>query len=184
MKKISMYDIFMFPLEVAMLKSIRAQLIKRAQGDVLELAFATGINMPYYDFNKIQSFHALDIHDNMTQFDNIKYHIGSAEALPFADNSIDTVILTLGLCTIPDYKQAIKEIHRVLKPSGTYIFLEHQQAKNPTLKRLFNKLNPFWKRHMGGCELIRESVSMIQVEPFIVTHSNRGVFHYGHAVKI
>ena len=183
MKNSSMYDIFMFPLEKLLLQKIRTQLISNAYGEVLEIAFATGVNMPHYDFTKVHSLHALDIEDTMEHFDDVQYHISSAEKLPFEDASFDCVTMTLALCSIENSTKAIQEIHRILKPGGLYIFLEHQQADGKILKRIFNTINPEWKKRTGGCELIKESLKQIQKEPFSVSHAQKGVFHYGIATK-
>lgn len=82
------YNLIMAPLEKLYLAKIRKELMPKAYGKVLEIGFGGGVNMKYYDFGKIESFHALDITENMKKFDNVTYHILSAEKLPFEDASL------------------------------------------------------------------------------------------------
>ena len=182
MKKLNSYDFLMFPLEKALLAKIRKDIISQAQGKVLEIAFGTGVNMPYYNMDQISEIHALDISETMSPFPAVQYHILSAETLPFPDESFDSVVLTLGLCTIPNPEHVIAEIYRVLKPDGVYYFLEHQQAQSKTISKFFNFLNPFWKKHMGGCQINLQS-HMLIAKKFNIDYNRRNIFYYGVAMK-
>ncbi|NLW15779.1 MAG: class I SAM-dependent methyltransferase [Erysipelothrix sp.] len=180
----SKYDVLMAPLEFLILGGIRKKLMPKAYGNVLEIGFATGVNMKYYDMNKIQSFHALDTNEDMKYFDNVRYHTLSAEALPFEDKSFDTIVLTLALCSIEAPEKALKEIGRVLKDDGQYLFIEHQRPKTQFLYHVFKKINPTWKKYAGGCQIILETDSLIKSQGFILDKKNINVFHYGIAHKI
>jgi|LSQX01.2.fsa_nt_gb ubiquinone/menaquinone biosynthesis C-methylase UbiE len=177
------YDTFMQPLERLVLEKLRKPLMEHARGSVLEIGFGTGINMQHYNFDQIDALHALDVKDNMRQFDNVTYHILSAETLPFEDESFDTVVMTLTLCTIKDPQAALLEIKRVLKASGQYIFIEHEQAQQPLLKKVFNAINPLWRTLTNGCNINRETHKLIEKLGFKVTTQHKGVFHYGIAMK-
>lgn len=177
------YDIIMAPLEKLFLAEIRRRIMPHAHGQVLEIAFGSGANMKYYNFNKITSLHALDVNDEMGDFENVSYHVSTAETLPFPDESFDTVVMTLALCTIPNQLAAIAEIKRVLKSDGIYIFLEHEQSESRLFAKFLKLINPAWRRMARGCQLILESHKNIEAAGFDLSHNNLGVFHYGIAKK-
>ena len=178
------YDIFMKPLELLILDEIRKNLMPQAQGKVLEIGFATGVNMKYYNFNQIESLDALDVHDKMTYFDQVTYHVFSAEDLPFEDESFDSIVMSLALCSIPDPSKAILEIKRILKPQGQYFFIEHEQAQHSFLKPIFNFVNPLWNRMTNGCNINRESHKLIESLGFQLNFNRKGVFTFGIARKM
>ena len=80
---------------------------------------------------------------------------GSAEALALDDQSFDTVVTTWSLCTIPDARQALIEVRRVLRPGGVLLFVEHGRAPEPRVARWQDRLDPIWTRIAGGCHLNR-----------------------------
>lgn len=177
------YDMIMAPLEKLFLAEIRRKIMGQARGKVLEIAFGPGANMKYYNFNKISSLQALDVSEKMRVFDHVTYHVSTAETLSFPDESFDTVVMTLALCTIPDQEAAIREIKRVLKDDGIYIFLEHEQSKSRMFAKFLSFINPAWRRMAGGCQLILESHKNIEAAGFALSHERQGVFHYGIAQK-
>ena len=77
------------------------------------------------------------------------------EEVPLDDDSIDTVVLTYTLCTIPDFRTALAQMRRVLKPGGSLLFCEHGEAPDESVRRWQARINPFWKRIAGGCNLNR-----------------------------
>jgi ubiquinone/menaquinone biosynthesis C-methylase UbiE len=91
----------------------------------------------------------------------VDFHHLNAEHLPFAGNSFDTVVCTLTLCSIPDVVHALGEIHRVLKPGGQFLFLEHGLSPDARVARWQHRLNPIQNRIGGGCHLIRETVPLV-----------------------
>lgn len=177
------YSLFMAPLEKLYLAEIRKKVMPEARGKVLEVGFGNGANMNYYDFKKIDSLHALDINKNMHRYDHVTYHVLDANKLPFDDESFDTIVSSLALCTISDQISAIKEIKRVLKKEGIYIFIEHVKPKSKILARVFDLINPLWRRMARGCQLILESHKNIEREGFKLSYESKGVFYYGVANK-
>jgi ubiquinone/menaquinone biosynthesis C-methylase UbiE len=95
--------------------------------------------------------------------------VRSAEALPFADASLDSIVVTFALCTIPDPLQALREARRVLKPSGELLFAEHGLAPDEGVRRWQRRLNPLWRRMAGGCNLDRKMDELIGAAGFRFT---------------
>ncbi|ARF13342.1 class I SAM-dependent methyltransferase [Sporosarcina ureae] len=163
------YDMAMKPLEVTRFKKVRTELIRNAQGNVLEIGSGTGINFPYYQ----QAKHVTAIEPNpqmsrraMRRGRNghvpITLYEADAESLPFADHTFDTVISTLVFCTIPNPLLALKEIQRVSKRDATILFFEHVKMKQPKLAKAQDLLNPLWEKVCDGCQLNRDTLSMIE----------------------
>lgn len=162
------YDMAMKPLEATRFKKVRNELIRNARGNVLEIGSGTGINFPYYQ----QANHVTAIEPNpemssraMRRGRNAQVPItlyeACAETLPFSDHSFDTIISTLVFCTIPDPLLALKEIQRVSKPDATIVFFEHVKMKQPNLAKAQDLLNPLWEKVCDGCQINRDTLSMI-----------------------
>ena len=99
---------------------------------------------------------------------------GSAEALPLEDKSIDTVVTTWTLCTIPDVHAALREMRRVLKLSGALLFVEHGRSPDETVRRWQDRLTPVWKRLGGGCHLNRPIRELLEESGFRIDHIEMG----------
>jgi ubiquinone/menaquinone biosynthesis C-methylase UbiE len=162
------YDFFMSPLEKLKFKSIRKDLIQRAQGSVLEIGSGTGINFPYYQsVTKVTAIepsqHMIERSSRRREMLAVPIQIlkESAEELPFPDNTFDTVVVTLAVCTIPNPNAALLEMKRVCKPGGTILLFEHVKMDSPCLSKLQDWLTPFWKKVCDGCCLNRDTVQMI-----------------------
>jgi ubiquinone/menaquinone biosynthesis C-methylase UbiE len=160
----------MNPLENKRFKDIRSELINSAKGKVLEIGCGTGIN---FDFYKDVCVTAIEPNPVLrkTSYERastaqIPIHVieGNAEQLPFSDNSFDTVVGTLILCTIPNPTKAIREIIRVCKPSGTILLFEHVRHENKILGALQDLLTPIWKRVCDGCHLNRDTIKLLSQE--------------------
>lgn len=176
------YDLFMVPLEWLYLKKIRRKIIPQATGRVLEIGFGTGANLPYYNYESLTELAAVDIKPPLKAVPAVKFYQASAESLPFEDNYFDYVITTLALCSVNQQNQTIQELYRVLKPNGKLIYLEHEQAKQPWLQKIFNKINPYWHKMTGNCQInlsTHQNISQL----FTITDKQKGVFHYGLAQK-
>jgi SAM-dependent methyltransferase len=93
-----------------------------------------------------------------------------AEALPFGDNTFDTVIATLVFCTIPNPAKALEEIRRVSKPGANLVFFEHVRMEQPSLGELQDILNPFWENFGDGCQLNRDTLGTIRQAGIEVVH--------------
>lgn len=141
----------------------RAELIKKIRGEVLEIGFGTGLNLPFYQ--AVDQLYALEPNPDVYRlaqkriFDtpfHIQHIQASAEKLPFADHSVENIVSTWTMCSIADLTQALQEIHRVLKPEGNLHLIEHvQYHDNSTLKKLQDLLTPIQKVLADGCHLNR-----------------------------
>jgi len=163
------YDFFMSPLETKTFKTIRKGLLSTATGQVLEIGAGTGINFPLYE--SAESVTAIEPSGFMIERATGKQKLSrvpitmvqaSAEELPFADNSFDTVVATLVFCTIPNPQKAMEEIKRVCKPNGSILLFEHVKMENRGLGMLQEWLTPAWKKICDGCCLNRDTLSLIK----------------------
>ncbi len=156
------------------LVSYRARIIPAAEGRVLEVGIGSGLNLPFYTASvdrviglepspKLLSMTHAAARDVSTSVDLIE---GSSEAIPLNDGSIDTVVTTWTLCTIPNASRALQEMLRVLKPTGRLLFIEHGRAPDASIRWWQDHLNPIWKRLSGGCELNRPIHELIQSAGF------------------
>lgn len=186
----SFYDIAMCPIELLFLKKMRKNLIPQAKGNVLEIGFGTGANVDLYRREKIDDLYGVDIQLSeqvKKKFENNVILIETGgESLPFNDESFDTVVTTIALCSVGDLDQVIQEIKRVLKVNGEYIFLEHVLPENKFMAKAFNRFNKIWSKHMGGCNINRETVKELKEHGFMIKEihkKNAKVFIYGKAIK-
>lgn len=141
----------------------RAELLRKVHGEVLEIGFGTGLNLPFYQ--AVDQLYALEPNHDVYQLAQKRvldapFHVqhiqASAEKLPFADHSVDNIVSTWTMCSIAGLDKAIQEIHRVLKPQGTLHLIEHVQYNdNNTLKKLQDILTPVQKVIADGCHLNR-----------------------------
>ena len=141
----------------------RAELLGKVRGEVLEIGFGTGLNLPFYQ--EVDQVYALEPNRDVYQlaqkrvFDapfHVQHIQASAEKLPFADHSVENIVSTWTMCSIANLDKAIQEIHRVLKPQGTLHLIEHvQYHDNNTLKKLQDLLTPIQKVIADGCHLNR-----------------------------
>ncbi len=183
----NIYDIFMLPLEKRILARIRKNIISKAYGAVLEMGYGTGVNFKYYNPVQIESISALDVQSSysakMTKSNfPLEFFEGRAEKLPFPDESFDTVVETLVFCSVEDLSCAIREVIRVLKPEGIFIFIDHVLPEKKSLASLFRLTNTVWPRIAGGCNLTREPHKLIEAAGIIIEQSGSsgiGVFRWG-----
>lgn len=161
----------MKPLENKKFAYIRAKLISKARGEVLEIGCGTGANFDLYrgglSVTAIEPNPVMRIAANKRAAEahaNIRVLEGNAEQLSFADNSFDTVVGTLVLCTIPNPIQAIREMKRVCKPDGTILLFEHVRHEHILLGKLQDMITPIWKRVCDGCHLNRDTVTLLRHE--------------------
>jgi len=166
----------MAPLERGGLRAIRQQQLRQARGTVLEIGAGTGANFPYY--TEAAHGSALDPDPGMVarSFPRatqapvpITVLLARAEALPFPAHTFDTVVGTLVFCTIPAPRQALCELRRVRKPSGTVLLFEHVRMHHPLAGRLQDWLTPVWKRLAGGCHVNRDTLALLTQAGFDVT---------------
>ncbi|MDB5204758.1 MAG: methyltransferase [Candidatus Taylorbacteria bacterium] len=141
----------------------RSKTVSPAQGIVLEIGFGSGFNLPFY--KNTTKLYALDPSRELFEYakDRIKsspfpveYLQHSAENIPLQDNSIDAVVSTWTLCSIPDLTKALKEVRRVLKPGGKFLFVEHGRSPKKLNLILQTLVTPITKLYAGNCHLDRK----------------------------
>ena len=184
---LSLYDWFMKPLESMGIKKARTILIKRASGDVLELGAGTGANLIHYDFNQVKSLVVTDRtrskHLKLME-DKVSFVQADATALPFPNQQFDTVVHTLVFCSVDDVDAGLQEIKRVLKQDGRLIFIEHVLPHKKGMRRLFQWINPVWRKVSQGCSLTKDFGSSLARHGFAIERQGRflnTVFFYGIA---
>lgn len=170
------YDRAFAATEEAGLRKMRAQLLKQARGRVLELGSGTGLNLELYPHEGLDCLTLTEPDPHMIkQLRARVQEIGcaadvmevGAENLPFDDDSYDTVVVTLVLCTVPDQAAALTEISRVLKPDGQLLFLEHVRATNdPSLAKWQDRLETPWRFLGDGCHCNRDTVAGLRAAGF------------------
>jgi ubiquinone/menaquinone biosynthesis C-methylase UbiE len=154
----------------------RQKVVPQAEGNVLEIGIGSGLNIPFYNPDRVNHLWGLDPSVEMWSIAqknaadhklDAEFIQSGAESIPLDDNSADTVLMTFTMCTIPDVHAALNEIKRVLKPSGKLIFCEHGKAPDEHIHRWQNRINPIWKRLAGGCNINRPIDSLLQQSGFI-----------------
>lgn len=143
----------------------REKIVPLAHGRVLEIGIGTGLNLRHYDKSKVTKLVGLDPAMQMHKLAEKRRQesgmdvelVGlSAETIPLPDASFDTIVITFTLCTIPDPLAALKEMKRVLAPSGKLLYCEHGAAPDENVFQWQKKMTPYWKRVAGGCHLDRD----------------------------
>jgi len=157
----------------------RAWACSQARGQVLEIAVGTGRNLPFYP-NDVE-ITGIEISPAMVAIARqraqslgrqIELVLGDAQALPFPDQHFDTVVCTLSLCSIPDERQAIAEVWRVLRPGGRFIALEHVRSPNPLIRGIERLLDSYTVRVQAD-HLLREPVEAVQAAGFQIDYLKR-----------
>lgn len=152
----------------------RKSVVGEACGQVLEVGAGSGLNFPFYG-DQVERVFALDPSPRLLGFARkravttkmpIELVLGSATAIPLADNSIDTMVMTWTLCSIPDAPAALAEMRRVLKGDGELLFVEHGLAPDPAVERWQHRLTPAWRHIAGGCHLDRKMDDLIRSAGF------------------
>ncbi|WP_291841670.1 class I SAM-dependent methyltransferase [Maricaulis sp.] len=148
----------------------RRLMVPEARGRVLEVGMGSGTNLPFYDPQSVTGIVGVEPSAGMRtkarraiagQAIPVELIDAPGEALPVEDRSIDTVLLTFTLCTIPDFQLALSEMRRVLKPEGRLVFVEHGLARDAGIARWQHRIEPVWKAIGGGCHLTRPMDKLI-----------------------
>jgi len=162
--------------------SYRRRLLSAAEGRVLEIGVGSGLNLPFYADTTTQLI-GLDPVPRLLAMahaakDGARFTVelleGSAEAIPLEPQSVDTVVTTWTLCSIPDVVRALEEVRRVLKPSGRLLFVEHGLSPDASVRRWQDRLTPLWKRVGGGCHLNRPIPELIEASGLHVERVETG----------
>jgi ubiquinone/menaquinone biosynthesis C-methylase UbiE len=161
-------------------KEYRSRVLPVAEGCVLEVGMGSGLNLPFYG-GAVK--HVIGLEPSLTLL-SMAHEAGStapqpfellqasAEAVPLENDSVDTVVSTWTLCSIPDVMGALGEIRRVLKADGRLLFVEHGLSPDPRVRRWQDRLTPLWKRIAGGCHLNRPIAQLIEESGFRLEHIN------------
>ena len=143
----------------------RQKVVPLASGVVLEIGIGSGLNLPFYNPEKVSKVIGVDPDDYMWKRSAKSRakaaieieRIGlSGEEIPLAKNMADTVVVTYSLCTIPNPVKALKEMTRILKPGGQILFTEHGKAPDANIHKWQNRIDPYWKKIAGGCHSGRD----------------------------
>lgn len=151
---------------------LRREVLAGVTGEVLEIGFGTGLNLPYYP-EQIHQIATVDPNSGSSAIAQkriaaspitVNHYVLSGEKLPMSNCSFDSVVSTFTLCSIPNVEQALAEIHRVLKPNGRFFFIEHGLSSEHSVQVWQNRLTPIQKRVAGGCHFNRNIRQLIETQ--------------------
>jgi ubiquinone/menaquinone biosynthesis C-methylase UbiE len=164
------------------IQALREQIVPLARGVVLEIGVGSGANFPYYDQANVERLYALEPNPGMLRLADaqrrrtsldIQFLALPGERIPLDDESVDTVVSTFTLCTIPALEQALRGIERVLKIDGLLIFLENSLAADPHVQSWQRRWEPIHRRVFKGLLLTRDIPALIGDAGFRVTRVER-----------
>jgi ubiquinone/menaquinone biosynthesis C-methylase UbiE len=157
---------------------LRAAWIPQARGVVLEIGIGSGLNLPFYS-SEVHRIYGVDPSVELQRMARQRATTGrgkvefltqsAEEPLPLASATIDTVVVTWTVCSIPNAAKALQEMKRVLKGSGRLIFVEHGRAPDPAVAAWQDRLTPVWKRITGGCHLNRRIDELVMEAGFQIS---------------
>ena len=157
---------------------LRAAWIPQARGEVLEIGIGSGLNLPFYS-SEVHQIYGVDPSVELQRMARQRATTGrgkvefltqsAEEPLPLASETIDTVVVTWTVCSLPNAAKALQEMKRVLKGSGRLIFVEHGRAPDPAVAAWQDRLTPVWKRITGGCHLNRRIDELVMEAGFQIS---------------
>jgi ubiquinone/menaquinone biosynthesis C-methylase UbiE len=160
----------------------RNRILSDASGRTLEIGIGSGLNLPFYG-SGVQEVIGLDPSKKLLQMASkakrrnpitVQLIEGTAEAIPIEHKTIDTVITTWTMCSVPDIRRALTEMRRVLTPNGRLLFVEHGVAPEANVRKWQDNLTPAWKCISGGCHLNRAIAELIESAGFRVERLDTG----------
>jgi ubiquinone/menaquinone biosynthesis C-methylase UbiE len=180
----------------------RAALLSEVEGDILEIGFGTGLNLPFYP-EQTGKITTIDVNQGMRRIADpriahsrmaVDFRILDGANLPMPDNFFDTVVSSWTLCSIARVDKALAEIRRVLKPGGKFVFVEHGRSEHPTVAQWQDRLTPIQKILADGCHLNRDMEKIVgdsglaidELQRFIVSRwlGSFSTHYRGVAIKV
>jgi ubiquinone/menaquinone biosynthesis C-methylase UbiE len=159
------------------IREVRQRIVPLARGKVLEIGVGPGVNFVHYDPTRVSKLYALEPNPGMNRLAepqrrrtrlDVEFLDLPGERIPLEDATIDTVVSTFTLCTIPGVVEAIRGIERVLKPTGKFIFFEHGRAPDPKVRRWQKWSEPILYWVCEGCHVTRDIPSLITQGGFLI----------------
>jgi len=160
----------------------REKVIPLAEGEVLEVGLGSGLNLPYYDTSKVSKVWGLEPSEGMrrlahkrvrqSQLELEMLHL-RGEEIPLESSTIDTVVVTYTLCSIPDAERALRGMRRVLRPGGRLLFCEHGLAPDEPVRKWQHRINPGWRLLSGGCNVNRDIPGLLESSGFRIVVDER-----------
>jgi ubiquinone/menaquinone biosynthesis C-methylase UbiE len=163
-----------FLLDTPLVIEQRRKLLAGARGNILEIGFGTGLNLPHYP-EHVRKITTVDPNPGMRRLSQkrirattieVDQRLLAGERLPFEDNTFDCIVSTFTLCSIDDVQQALREAYRVLKPGGSHLLLEHGLSPEPRVQKWQRRLNWLQMRLGDGCRLDRNMRELVQGNPY------------------
>lgn len=154
------------------LAQYRQQLLAGVSGEILEIGFGTGLNLPHYPAT-VEHITTVDPNPGMKKLTQqrieqspirVDHRVISGESLPMSDGSFDSVVCTWTLCSIPQVEKAIAEIYRLLKPGGKFFFIEHGLSPEAKIEVWQHRLTPVQKVIADGCHLNRDIKQIVKAQ--------------------
>jgi len=164
------------------IQDVRQRMIPLAQGEVLEIGVGPGVNFVLYDPKKVSKVYALEPNPGMIRLAeqhrrtelNVEFLDLPGERIPLGDGSVDTVVSTFTLCTIPGVADAIRGIGRVLRPGGQFLFFEHGLSPDIRVRRWQERTEPLFQWAFEGCHVTRDIPALIKEGGFRVERMETG----------
>ena len=168
---------------ISAIEELRKQWLPIAHGDVIEIGIGSGLSLPFYNYTKINTLSGLDSSPELLKMAStiaekqdidIDLVQGDATSLPYPDNSADSVVIMYTMCSITDVSKVLKEIIRILKPSGQFIFFEHGKSPEPSIFKWQKRLSPLWSIIFGGCRVDKDIAKLVTQSGFSIQAIDNG----------
>lgn len=178
------YSQYVFPrlmnavMDRAAFRRIRKSLLSGARGQVLEIGYGSGLNLPHYP-ESVERLTGVDANPAMRRLAAQQAGCFAREpelltldtgSLPFEDGTFDTVVSTWTLCSVAGVQSALREIHRVMRPDGRFLFAEHGLSSDPRVRRWQRRLTPLQRMIAEGCHLDRDISGLIRSAGLKIMH--------------